>query len=125
MKWTQQIANTIKKSKSALNAIKLIRKYFSQTEIKTLITLNFFSIFYNNSEIWHLPILSPKLKQIPLSDSANALKLCLINLDPFTSFANIHSLVGRATQDKYCQYKHALLLHKSIIITHQNWIGFL
>ena len=112
LKWTQQIANTVKKAKFALNAIKLIRKYFSPTEIKTLLTANFFSILYYNSEIWHLPTLNSKLKQTLLSASSNALKLCLDNYDPMISFVQIHSLAGRATPEKYCNYKHALLLHK-------------
>ena len=112
LKWIQQVANTVKKAKSALNAIKLIKKYFTATEIKTLITSNYFSILYYNSEIWHLPSLSPQLKQTLLSASATALKLCLTNYDPMISFNNIHSLSNRATPEKYCIYKHALLLHK-------------
>ena len=67
LKWTQQVTNSIKKAKSALNAIK--------TEIKTLLTANFFSILYYNSDIWHLPSLSLQLKQSLLSASANTLKL--------------------------------------------------
>ena len=112
LKWTQQITNTVRKAKMALNAIKLIKKYFSPTEIRTLLTANFFSILYYNSEIWHLPTLNPKLKQTLLSASANALKLCLTNYDQMTSFMQIHSLARRASPDKYCTYKHALLLHK-------------
>ena len=35
-----------KKAKITLNVIKLIKKYFSQAEIKTLLTANFFSILF-------------------------------------------------------------------------------
>ena len=58
-----------------------------------------------------LPTLSPKLKQILLSASAKALKLCLPMQEPMTSFATIHSLAGRATPQQYCDYKHSILLH--------------
>ena len=75
LKWTQQVTNSIQKAKSALNAIKFIKGYFILTEIKTLLTANFFSILYYNSDIWHLPSLSPQLKQSLLSASANTLKL--------------------------------------------------
>ena len=43
------------------------------------------------------------------SISTNALKLCLQNHDPMISFLNVHSLTSRATPDKYCIFKHALL----------------
>ena len=109
--WAAQISNTIKKAKMALNAIKIIKKYFTLSEIKTLLTSNFFSILYYNSDIWHLPTLSPKLKQLLLSASANALKLCLPMQDPMTSFATIHTLAGRATPQQYCSFKHSILLH--------------
>ena len=112
LKWSQQVANTVKKSKSALNAIKLIKKYFTIPEIKNLLTSNFFSILYYNSEIWHLPSLNPKLKQTLLSASANALKLCLQHYDPMISITNVHIQTNRAHPDKYCIYKHALMLHK-------------
>ena len=29
-----------------------------------------------------------------------------------TSFVDVHFLAGRAPLDKYCSYKHAILLHK-------------
>ena len=75
-------------------------------------TSNFFSILYYNSEIWHLPSLNPKLKKTLLLASANALKLCLQHYDPMISFKNVHIQTNRAHPDKYCIYKHALMLHK-------------
>ena len=72
-----------------------------KAEIKTLVTANLFSIVYYNSENWHLPTLSPQLKQTLLSASANALKLCLHNPDPMTSFVTIHYMAGRATLGQY------------------------
>ena len=95
-------------------AIKIFKKYFTLAEIKTLVTANFISILYYNLEIWHLPTLSPQLKQTLLSASANALKLCLDNLEPMTSFVNIHTLAGCATPDKYCTYKHTLSAPKNV-----------
>ena len=80
--------------------------------IKDLLTSNYFSILYYNSEIWHLPTLSPNLKQKLLSASANAIKLCLKSLPLNTSFVTIHSLAKRATPEQMTNYKHALQLYK-------------
>ena len=38
----------------ALSAIRLIRNYFNTDELLKLITSNFNSILYYNSEVWHL-----------------------------------------------------------------------
>ena len=72
--WSNHIAKQINKAKSALHAINMIKKYFTQSEILTLLTANFYSILYYNSEIWQLPTLKPELNQMLLSASANALK---------------------------------------------------
>ena len=95
-----------------VNAINLIKKYFNCAELKGLLTSNYYSTLYYNSEIWHLPTLSPHLKQKLLSASANALKLCLTTLPPNTSFESIHSLAKRSTPVQMSMYKHALQLYK-------------
>ena len=94
-------------------------------ELKALLTSNYYSVLYYNSEIWHLPTLSPHLKQKLLSSSANALKLCLTSLPPNTSFDTIHNLTKRATPPQMSIYKHALQLYKlynSNIMT-EDWIS--
>ena len=111
LKWTEQVSNVIKKSEKALNAIKIIKNHFDQTELLTLLTSNFYSILFYNSEIWHLPNLSPYLKTLLLSKSANALKICTPNYDQSMSFLRVHEINKRATPEKFCLYKHSLLLH--------------
>ena len=49
--WSLHVAKTINKANIALHAIRLIKKYFTSSEIKQLITSNFYSILYYNSEI--------------------------------------------------------------------------
>ena len=61
--WSMHIANAINKASKALYAIKLIEKYFTNFEILQLITSNFYSVLYYNSENWHLPTLKYELKQ--------------------------------------------------------------
>ena len=97
---------------SAKLAKSLIKKYFNKNEIKGLLTSNYYSVLYYNSEILDLPTLSPLLKQKLLSASANALKLSLTKLPQNTSFESIHRLAKRATPTQMSNYKLALQLHK-------------
>ena len=112
LRWTQQISQTITKSKRALHAIKLIKNHFNQQELLALLTSNFYSILYYNSEIWHLPTLSPRLKQLLLSASATALKITQKSQNRMQSFVSIHLECNRALPEQMIVYKHALLLHK-------------
>jgi hypothetical protein len=59
--WSNQINNCIKKASTALHALRLIKGYFIPMELQNLLTANFYSILYYNSEIWHLPKLNPIL----------------------------------------------------------------
>ena len=91
------IANCISKSTKALNAIKLIKRFFIKAELIQLITSNFYSILYYNSEIWQLPVKNV-LKQKLLSASAKALKVCIYypaNLcEYFVSIRRQHKIRG-------------------------------
>ena len=111
--WIPQINQSTNKARTALHAIRLIRPFFSAPELKQIITANFFSILYYNSEIWHLPTLSPIAKQKLLSTSANALKLCTPYCPREMSFKTIHYLNARATPTQICNYKLALQLYKT------------
>ena len=77
LQWSDHIASCIAKSNRALSAIRLIRKFFTTKELLQLVTSNFFSILYYNSEIWHLQSLKVNLKQKLLSSSARAIKTCV------------------------------------------------
>ena len=125
MQWHYQIQNTINKSKKALNAIALIRKYFSKSQLLTVITSNYYSSLYYNAEIWMLPTLKPQLKQKLLSASAAPLKFTTINYDNMTSFDALHYVNQRTTPKQITIYKHALLLHKTYNDTNstKDWLS--
>ena len=112
LQWHLQINNAISKSRKALHAISLIRKYFSQNELLAMITSNYLSILYYNADVWLLPILNPQLKQKLLSASAAPLKLCTRMYDRSMSFDTLHTLNKRATPKQFTTYRHAILLHK-------------
>ena len=77
-----------------------------------MLTSNFYSILYYNSEIWHLPSLKPTLKQKLLSASARALKVCNKFIDNTMSFEAIHESCKRATPCKMQKYKLAICSYK-------------
>ena len=123
LQWSEHISHAIKRATGALNAIRLIRNFFTKTELLQLITSNFYSILFYNSEIWQLPSIKASLKQKLLSISARALKVCnKINLDD-VSFLNLHKLNGRSTPDQMMLYKLALSLFR-VYNTNYNSIEF-
>ena len=58
----------------SLNALK---KYSNSDEPIAIVTSNYFSILFYNSEIWHSRYMNQDLKSKIFVDSENALKLCL------------------------------------------------
>ena len=102
----------IKKANNALSAIKLVKKYFNKTELLSIITANYYSRLYYNSEIWLLDSLHVRCKQLLLSASAKALKCCMYYPDPTLSYEKIHEMNNRATPEMFTHYKQALVLFK-------------
>ena len=112
MKWTYQVESTLKKANSAKFAIKMISKFFNKNELNDIITACYYLVLYYNADIWLIPSLSPALKQKLLAASSQVLRISTRNYDRMTSFERLHSIANRATPERICQYKHALLLHK-------------
>ena len=125
LQWQAQVQNAITKSKKALHAIILIRKYCSKEQLLNIIMACYYSILYNNSEIWHLPYLNPTLKQKLLSATAAPLKLTTTNYHQMISYDSLHYINKRATPNQITSYKHALLLHKTYNDeeSNLNWIN--
>ena len=113
LSWSKQVQSAVTKANRALNALKLIRKYFNTKELLQLITSNYYSVLFYNSEVWHLQNLKIKDKQLLVSSSAKALKMATHYRDPMVSNHNIHVNTRRATPEMYSVYKLSLLLYKS------------
>ena len=112
LQWSDHVAHCMLKSNKALNALKLIKRFFTTKELLQLVTSNFYSILYYNSVIWHLPTLKVNLKTKLLSASARAIKMCVKFNTNEWSFQQIHVNYNRATPEKYLLYTHALALYK-------------
>ena len=112
LQWAPQVSHCVTKSLNALNAIKLIKRFFKRDELLQLVTSNFYSILYYNSEIWHLPNLNNSLKSKLISASARALKVCMYYPDPMMSFERIHAINKRATPNAIMNYNLGIQLYK-------------
>ena len=124
LNWNDQVAHAISKSNKALHCIKLIKFYFSNSEILQLLTSNYYSVLLYNSEIWNIPYLKTDLKRRLLSASASALKVCTPTYHDRMSYIELHKTNNRATPTEFSNYKHALLLHKLVQteIPNLDWI---
>ena len=111
LNWNDQVAHAISKSNRSLHCFKLIKCYFTTSELQQLITSNYYSILYYNAEIWNIPNLKKDLKCRLLSASANALKICTPTYHDGMSYLELHKINNRATPTEFSNYKHALLLH--------------
>ena len=125
LQWANHVATIIKKASRALNAIKLIKKYFTSSELLSLLTSNYYSILYYNSEVWHLGSLKSTVKNRLLSASANAIRVALHYPDPFISFIDLHKMVKRATPEMFSLYKLSITLYKTFndAIPEIEWMG--
>ena len=87
LQWGPQVTATITKASRALNAIRLIKHYFTQQELLQLITSNFYSVLFYNSEVWHLNTLKQSIKnscsQSLLKQSRSVPKQMTIGSYPF------------------------------------------
>ena len=115
MQWGPHIKKTLQKAEKALNAIKIIKKYFDVSELLQIVTSNFFSVLYYNAEVWQTPTLKQTLQKRLLSLSSKALKVCTRSTDLWLlSFNDLHEMAGRATPTKIMYYKLALQLYKTM-----------
>ena len=112
LQWGGQVASACNKATKAINAIRLIKRFFTKVELLQLITANVFSVLYYNSEIWHIPSLKNELKKKLTSISAKAIKTCMYYPDSMISFENIHTMNNRAMPEAFMSYKLAIQLHK-------------
>ena len=95
LNWSDQVSSAIMKANKSLNAIKLIRKFFSTPELLQL-TSNFYSVLYYNSEIWNSPYLSYISKHLLMSASGHALRVCLHFWVPNASFVDLHKITKKS-----------------------------
>ena len=95
-------------------SIRIIAKYFTKDEIKTLLTSLYYSKLYYGSEVWHLPGRTETQNKKLKFASANAIRSCNKSLTIYNTHTQIHKSASRAMPDQMIIYKHALVMHKLI-----------
>ena len=73
-----------------------MKQYFSTIELPQIITSNFYSALYDNSENYNFSPSKNILKQTIISSSAIALKMCIKFPDPMISFKRLHEMYNGA-----------------------------
>jgi hypothetical protein len=124
--WGPHVAHAICKANKSLYAIRLIKKYFTAEQIKTLLTAYYYFSLYYNSEVWLSPFLSSEIRTQLLSASAKALQTSLNVYNPYISHIKIHNQFKQAMPKQMSHYKLSLQLHK---LYNQNentyeWVHF-
>ena len=97
--------------------------FFNTSELINLITSNFYSVLYYNSEVWNIPSLGQALKDSLFVASIRALQVCLNYPDSSISFMELHKIPKRVMPEKYSKYKTALLLYWILNdnVPHDEW----
>ena len=92
LNWNAHVASAICKAKKTLYALRLLRKFFNDQEMRLLLDSHFYSTLYYNSVLWLNPCLDSVTKQSILSVSANALRSCMMSNNNEISFDKIHKI---------------------------------
>jgi hypothetical protein len=121
LEWSLQVESSVRKARSALQGLRVINKYFTETERLTLMTSFFYSRLYYGSQIWLIPSLKKALKSKLFSASGAALRL----LDRDLSFKELHRKYNRATPSQFQKYTTAISLYDLIKkeIPENDWIN--
>ena len=112
--WQIHVSKTISKARQALFALRLLKRFFTNKEMRLLLDSNFYSILYYNAVIWLTPSLKSELKQSLLSISSMALRSCLSHVGFDISFENLHKNNLKCTPSQIMLYQLALNLHKTL-----------
>jgi hypothetical protein len=119
LNWQLHITNAIFKARKALFAIRLLKRFFTNDEMRTLLDAHFYSVLYYSAVIWLTPSLSPDMKQNLLSISANALRSCLMHGGLDISFDC--KPTKNVPQLKLCTTKWHLICLRSLITLTTNF----
>jgi len=99
--WDRQVDKAITESRKALQAVRLVGKFFNKDETIKLVTSLVYSRLYYASEVWLLPTLKEDLFKKLHSQSGKILKV----VDKDLSYAQLHKTFHRATPHIYSLYQ--------------------
>jgi len=106
--WYSQVEKSISDAKKAARGLAMVRRFFNDSELITLITSLIYSRLYYAAQVWLLPTLHSKLYQKLYSQSGQILKM----LDRSLTFDDLHRAYQRATPRSFATYQTALNLYE-------------
>ena len=112
LNWNIHIAGAINKARKSLFAIKQLKKYFNENEMRTLLDSYFYSVLYYNASIWLTPDLNSVMKHDLMAISGNGLRACMSTGNLDLSFERLHVLNKKCTPSQIMLYQLSLSLHK-------------
>jgi hypothetical protein len=101
LSWDKQVDKAITESRKALQAVRVVRRFFNREETKKLVTSLVYSRLYYASEVWLLPTLKEELFKKLYSQSGKILKV----VDKELSYTQLHKTLSRATPRIYSLYQ--------------------
>ena len=104
LQWDRQIDKTIRDTRRAAQALRTVRRYFSEDELLRLCTSLCFSKLYYASEVWLIPNLKESLFKKLYSQSGKCLKI----IDLTKSYRDLHVSYQRATPKLFALYQTSL-----------------
>ena len=119
--WSQQVEMSARKSRAALQGLRMIAKYFTTQEKLCLLTTYVYSRLYYGAQIWLLPSLKLTLKNKLYSASGTALKL----LDRSLTYKELHKQFNRATPSQFQKYVTAVSFYDLVKreMPEDDWIN--
>lgn len=111
MKWGNHIESTLKACKKSLNALKIIRNHFTESEFKILCTSLIYSRLYYCCEIWLTPALSQRQYNRIMTLHNNVTRLIIKDFNKEIPSDKLSSLSKRATPKEWSNFVHAKLLY--------------
>jgi hypothetical protein len=101
LSWGRQVDKAIMDSRRSLQAIKVVRRYFSVEETAKLVMSLVYSWLYYASEAWLLPTLKRNLFDRLYSQSGKILKV----VDKDLSYSQLHKKYNHATPRIFSLYQ--------------------
>jgi len=100
----RQVEKAIVESRKVLEAVKVVREYFSTEETVKLVTAMVFSRLYNASEAWLLPTLKEELFRKLFSQLGKILKI----VDKELNYTQLHIKYKRTTPRLFALYQRCI-----------------
>ena len=110
MTWFAQVEKAVQSANKAKQGLRLIARYFTQSEMLKLATAFFYSRLYYGSKVWLISTLTARLKKVLWQSSARMLRIVDKDYVGIKSFMSLHIKYRRATPEMWGNYSTACAL---------------